>query len=989
MTTRARSVVDYDTEESLRRALLSVDLLDDAISDGSGSGDDGETPGGAMSGGGHHDSLRSSMKLDGFDPNEDVMALPGACDLDWVLHDADPETSEVQSVEQELRRLQVLKTYLVLDSERDKCFERYTDLSSRLFECPVSMISLIDIGRAWVLANVGVDERIREGPRKLAFCAHTILSSTGVMVINDSLQDPRFCTSPYATEGGIRFYAGVSLVCPEGYKLGTLCVVDSKPRPQGISDKELQFLKDLAAMLVDTMVARRKRMEQESSTHSAELIACTSHDLLTPLSGVLLSLSLLKDDDTIHNRLDNQQLDLLATAATCTDFVVRLCESSIDSLRSSSAVGSNKDGSETRSNTGSTAKVTRMIELLKSFRTILEPIPRRVPLVVQLDANTPASFACDDLKLFRCAMNLLSSAIARTSAGSVHLLIGYQKEELLFECHDTAPSIPESQFSFLYKPCSAKDGDLRLSLSSVARTVQSLGGVCGFYPRTAAAAADSDRAGSVFWFRVPSQPDDANRSAMANAVRHLDPVVGVPASAGPTVTSISNPSSSTAAGCTPETEALKRGAACFGQLFDSVVAEIDVSSRKRTASIEQLSDPRLHVNETHAPVPNPVHAKANTTVSTPSNTDSSPQAGIRRQPRALVIDDSLVVRKSMGMALKKLGFDVRLAVDGLEGLNAMKDVAFDLVFCDFLMPVMDGLDCVKQYREWEASSSAEASRRPHEFRQLIVGISAHADSSVAAQGLAAGMNDFRSKPIGVKILKELVESEMVRAVSTILESAELARDAQAQPSDASHVVENDTDSDLSGRSALQAGSRALNSSQRSGDASGSRDADMVDRSSPSTNKRLRSDRGWRNAEPNCLIVTGQSDARFSGAITQMEAKGWKFTVVHEASVAFRMLQTRNWDAVLIDGDVAGLSAAPVESFLTKFRTWERQNRVNMQKNVCWLTDLPLPPLSDTTTSVVLAPVGYDRVLQKPLNGRDLEFVVVHHTESTMTIVVNK
>ena len=70
--------------------------------------------------------------------------------------------------------------------------------------------------------------------------------------------------------------------------------------------------------------------------------------------------------------------------------------------------------------------------------------------------------------------------------------------------------------------------------------------------------------------------------------------------------------------------------------------------------------------------------------------------------RALVIDDSVVIRKSLSRALSKLGFDVATAVNGLEGLKDLQSNVYDVVFCDFLMPVMDGLDCVQQYRDWEA-----------------------------------------------------------------------------------------------------------------------------------------------------------------------------------------------------------------------------------------------------------------------------------------------
>jgi len=74
---------------------------------------------------------------------------------------------------------------------------------------------------------------------------------------------------------------------------------------------------------------------------------------------------------------------------------------------------------------------------------------------------------------------------------------------------------------------------------------------------------------------------------------------------------------------------------------------------------------------------------------------------LMRKKSALIIDDTLIIRKVFIRALSSMGFVVKQAENGLKGLLEMKTVMFDVVFCDFLMPVMDGLDCVQQYRQWE------------------------------------------------------------------------------------------------------------------------------------------------------------------------------------------------------------------------------------------------------------------------------------------------
>lgn len=90
--------------------------------------------------------------------------------LDWSLPHFDPATTEAQSMQEEIKRLLVLKSYLVLDSEREEAFERITALATRIFDVPIALVSLVDLGRQWFMSNHGLGD-VRETPRKLAFCA--------------------------------------------------------------------------------------------------------------------------------------------------------------------------------------------------------------------------------------------------------------------------------------------------------------------------------------------------------------------------------------------------------------------------------------------------------------------------------------------------------------------------------------------------------------------------------------------------------------------------------------------------------------------------------------------------------------------------------------------------------------------------------------------------------------------------------------------------
>jgi len=150
----------------------------------------------------------------------------------------------IESRENEEARLNALRDLRLLDTSPSESFDRLTRLASRLLCAPVSTISLTDRDRQWFKSKVGVD--LTEIPREQAPCNYAI-QDTAVFVVPDLQEDARFKDSPLA-QAGIRFYAGAPLITRTGYGLGTLCVVDVKPRR--LDEDHQQVLKDLAAMVM-------------------------------------------------------------------------------------------------------------------------------------------------------------------------------------------------------------------------------------------------------------------------------------------------------------------------------------------------------------------------------------------------------------------------------------------------------------------------------------------------------------------------------------------------------------------------------------------------------------------------------------------------------------------------------------------------------------------------------------------------------------------
>jgi signal transduction histidine kinase len=212
----------------------------------------------------------------------------------------------------EIQRLQALLQYEVLDTTAEAAFDNLTLLAAHLCKTPIALVSLVDSARQWFKSKVGLNAT--ETCREIAFCAHALLQ-TDVFVVPDALKDERFVNNPLVvTDPKIRFYAGVPLINPDGFALGTLCVIDYVPRQ--LSTQEREALKILAhqvmtqlelrrnlKVMTDTLHERQRaeaeirkalEKEQELSELKSRFVSMTSHEFRTPLSTILSSAELLQ-----------------------------------------------------------------------------------------------------------------------------------------------------------------------------------------------------------------------------------------------------------------------------------------------------------------------------------------------------------------------------------------------------------------------------------------------------------------------------------------------------------------------------------------------------------------------------------------------------------------------------------------------------------------------------------------------------------------------
>ncbi|KAG7371456.1 response regulator receiver domain containing protein [Nitzschia inconspicua] len=793
-----------------------------------------------------HDDYNDNMMM----TMEDV-----AQDMDWVLTNYDEKNSQPQTMEEEMKRLQALRSYLILDSERESQFERLIAMGKRIFSVPMTSITLIDLGRQWIVSSRGLGD-MRETPRNEGFCTHAILSKDDIFIIKDASKDWRFANNPYVTGPPyLRFYAGAPLESPEGYRLGTFCIIDTKPWPNGLDFNSKQTLRELAALTVDVLVTRRNKRERELQ-RSTQMVACTAHDLLTPLSGIELSLHLLQEDQDFQRKLASQHhRHAMETVQVCSDILQEICST----VKATHAI--TKSSFEESLMTAQLERVN-IKQLVDRLYIVTEPIEKHVPLQIVVDDSVPKEVMTDPSKILRGAINYLTIACQRTRNGKIVLRLAlrksseYGKRSLLFvTCEDTAPPIPLDMYQHLFKPPqtgvdlfkkeTVMDNNIthnnfhpELCLFSVACEMNVIGGEFGFRPRNDAdeGCKEYDEetgmvSGSVFWFCLP-----CSELEEGTVVEETETTTG-------------------------------------GSSRHTALAQDDATKSPR-------SIPRILM--THS----------------------------QRKKRALVIDDSMVIRKMLTKILSNLEFEVSQAENGMDGLEKLKSTLFDLAFCDFLMPIMDGLDCVQQYRDWEKS------HRPW-IKQRIVGISAHATPEDIEIGTNVGMDDYRNKPMTVKVLSELINCESQAEISKLLDEIERRE-------------ENLRITAGSGCSSSALGEHPTN------------DLDS---------EKLGA----------CLLVAPKSEDEHTKSMQELiKSSGWQSIVARTEEEALTWLKMRMWDLVLVDESFA--------SSIAVFRSWELSNRKAFQKRVTLMTEA----VDITAAEKISPPKGIDAVTLKPMSLSSLD-----------------
>lgn len=202
------------------------------------------------------------------------------------------------TLKNEKTRLNVLWQYEVLDTVPEELFDDLTELAARICEAPIALISLVDEKRQWFKSKVGLS--VSETSRDVSFCSHAIRQS-GLFIVPDATQDSRFANNPLVTsDPKIRFYAGAPLITPDGYALGTLCIIDKVPRE--LRPEQKQALIILARHVVTQLELRRRSLELNRARHENEATKDELARLRTELAAARRQLTVGKNSKPTARR---------------------------------------------------------------------------------------------------------------------------------------------------------------------------------------------------------------------------------------------------------------------------------------------------------------------------------------------------------------------------------------------------------------------------------------------------------------------------------------------------------------------------------------------------------------------------------------------------------------------------------------------------------------------------------------------------------------
>lgn len=367
----------------------------------------------------------------------------------------------------ELQRLDVLRQYQLLDTLPENDYDDITKLISTICKVPISLITLLDSDRNFFKSHYGIP--FNESPRNISFCGHAILESDDIFMIHDSRLDERFHDNPLVKELNAIFYAGVPLINPEGFALGTICVFDHQPRV--LTDSQIDALIILSKQVVNLFESRRKnfilkKAKNELEERNKELknfAAHVSHDLKSPLANIMSLTYLLKDEN--QEILSAESLEYLDYIEESTSILKDYIDGILLYYKADELLKEKKE----------TLNFQQLFEELEQILVLkadefIYPITKTIENI-----NKPA--------LTQIFINLIDNGLKYNYSSKRIITINYDDSQELhvFSVTDNGVGIPEDKQAYIFElfktlNTNNKKASTGIGLSTVQNLVHKLGG---------------------------------------------------------------------------------------------------------------------------------------------------------------------------------------------------------------------------------------------------------------------------------------------------------------------------------------------------------------------------------------------------------------------------------------------------------------------------------------------------------------------------------